>query len=142
MVGFRDIGAAPRLRRSALRGLAICMLAPAIGAAGAFAQQEAEPLTIDVQRVLVPDTRQKLIEKGVLVKASCSLDCVLVVKVKVPEGIARQLGLGNRVIGSGAAGAKRDRPRWIRARLTRRAGEALEDFKGGGRLNIRVRALP
>jgi hypothetical protein len=104
--------------------------------------QKEEPLTVDVKRIVLPDTRQKLVQKGVRVKASCSQVCVLVVKVKLPQGIAKKLGPDNSVIGSGATGAKANAPRWVRARLKRGAGWLLEDFKGGGRLGIGVRALP
>jgi hypothetical protein len=134
-----------RLRLPALAALAACLALPALGGAVAMAQEgdvEEEPLTIDVKRIVVPDTRQKLAQKGVRVKASCSQDCVLVVKIKLPQRIADQLGLDNRVIGSGAAGAKANTPRWVRARLNRGAGKLLEDYDGGGNLEIRVRGLP
>jgi hypothetical protein len=102
----------------------------------------AEPLEIEVARYVIPKTRAKLIEKGVRVKARCNADCVIVVKVKLPQNVARELGLSNRVIGSGAAGAKADRYRWVRARINKGAGKLLEDFQGGGRLEVRIRALP
>jgi hypothetical protein len=130
-----------RLRVPALAVLAACLASPILGSAPALAQDEG-PLTLDVKRVVIPDTRQKLASKGVRVRASCSRACVLVVKIKLPKDVARELGLGNRVIGSGAAGAKADRPRWVRARLNRGAGRALSDFGGSGRLEVRIRALP
>jgi hypothetical protein len=95
-----------------------------------------------VARYVIPNTRAKLIDKGVRVEARCNQDCVIVVKVKLPKNVARQIGVRNRVIGSGAAGAKADRFRWVRARINRRAGKLLEDFEGGGRLEVRIRALP
>jgi hypothetical protein len=78
----------------------------------------------------------------VRVEARCNQDCVIVVKVKLPKNVARQIGVRNRVIGSGAAGAKADRFRWVRARINRRAGKLLEEFEGGGRLEVRFSALP
>jgi hypothetical protein len=121
--------------------LAACVAVPATSGIPAAAQ-EGEVLTINVARVVVPNTRAKLLDKGVLVKAKCNLDCVIVVKVRVPQSVAKELGLKSRVIGSGAAGAKADQLRWVRARINKGAGEALEDFGGGGRLDIRIKALP
>jgi hypothetical protein len=132
-----------RPRFAALAAAAVLAL-PALLVPAAIAQEEepAEPLTIDVARYVIPNTRAKLIDKGVLVKAKCNLDCVIVVKVRLPKAVAREVGVRNRVIGSGAAGAKADEFRWVRARINKGAGELLEAFDGGGRLEIRIRALP
>ena len=110
--------------------------------AGAQEEEPVEPLTIDVARYVIPNTRAKLVEKGVLVKAKCNLDCVIVVKVRLPKDVAREVGVKNRVIGSGAAGAKANQFRWVRARISKGAGRLLEDFEGAGRLEVRIRALP
>ncbi len=117
---------------------------PALLGPAALAQEgePAEPLTIDVARYVIPNTRAKLVQKGVRVKAKCNLDCVIVVKIKLPANVAKQVGVRNRVIGSGAAGAKADQFRWVRARINKGAGDLLEDFEGGGRLEVRIRALP
>jgi hypothetical protein len=101
-----------------------------------------EPLEIDVARYVIPNTRAKLVDKGVRVKAKCNLDCVIVVKVKLPPDVAKDVGVSNRIIGSGAAGAKAGQFRWVRARINKGAGDLLEDFEGGGRLEVRIRALP
>jgi hypothetical protein len=130
-----------RLARAAALALAACIAASAPASGPAHAQTE-EALIVDVKRVVVPDTRAELVTKGVRVKASCSADCVLVVKLKLSEATARRLGLSNRVIGSGAAGAKADRPRWVTARVDRRPGSLLADCGCGGRLGVRIRALP
>lgn len=122
--------------------MACCLALPALSGTPALAQEEEEALSIHVTRVVVPNTRAKLVQKGVRVKATCSIDCVIVVKVRVPQSVANELGLGSRVIGSGAAGAKADQPRWVRARIGRGAGQALESFEGGGRLEVRIKALP
>jgi hypothetical protein len=134
-----------RWRLPLVLALIACVAATALVAAPAGAQEEEpppEPLTIDVARYVVPKTRAKLIDKGVQVKARCNLDCVIVVKVKLPADVAKEVGVENRVIGSGAAGAKANQFRWVRARINKGAGDLLEDFEGGGRLEIRIRALP
>lgn len=129
--------------RPLLLGLiATLVTVPALGAGLAVAQEEQQQLKLDLMRLVVPETREKLVRKGVLIKASCSQDCVLVVKVMLPTRIVKQLGLKKRVIGSGAAGAKANIPRWVRAHLHRGAGRLLEDYEGGGRLQVRVRGLP
>lgn len=131
-----------RVRAVGLLGLLACLAVPALGGAPAMAEEVEGPLTVDVKRIVIPDTRQKLVAKGIRVKASCSQDCVLVVKVRLPKDVANEVGVENRVIGSGAAGAKADRPRWVRARIKRGAGQLLQDFEGSGRLEVRIRALP
>ena len=146
MAGAGDKGRALGRRRRPLAALALIASLAAIsfpGApAGAQEEEAQEPLTIFVARYVIPNTRAKLVEKGVLVKAKCNLDCVIVVKVKLPKGVARKVGVRNRVIGSAAAGAKADQFRWVRAHINKRPGKLLEDFDGGGRLEIRTRALP
>lgn len=124
-----------------MAALTACLALSALGGALARAQTE-EPLTIDVKRVLIPDTRRELVQKGVRVKASCNLDCVIVVKIKLPKDVAAEVGVSNRVIGSGAAGAKAHQARWVRASINKGAGKLLEDFQGSGRLEVRIRALP
>lgn len=139
MAGATDNG-----NRSARRLAAVvvgaCLAASAV-AVPAIAQ-DAEPLTVEVKKVIVPNTQAKLTQKGVLVKARCNADCVLVVKVRVPQRVANDVGLDSRVIGTGAAGAKANRYRWVRATINKGAGRALADFNGGGRLDIRIKALP
>lgn len=128
------------LRAGMLAALGALLATPLLG--GLAGAQEAEQLTLDVKRIVVPDTRKKLTNKGVRVKAGCNLDCVLVVKVKLPKDVAQEVGVKNRVIGSGAAGAKANRPRWVRAGINKGAGRLLEDFQGSGRLEVRIKALP
>ena len=133
-----------RRRLSLVLALTACVAATSLAVPPAVAQDEepVEPLTIDVARYVIPNTRAKLVKKGVLVKARCNLDCVIVVKVKLPKGVARKVGVRNRVIGSAAAGAKADQFRWVRVRINKRPGKLLEDYEGNGRLEIRIRALP
>ena len=137
-----------RRRLWVVLALAASVAATSLAVAPAPAQEvepeppAAEPLAIDVARFVIPDTRAKLIDKGVRVKARCNADCVIVVKIKLPKKVARKVGVRNRVIGSGAAGAKANQYRWVRARINKGAGDLLEDFDGGGRLEIRIKALP
>lgn len=134
-----------KLSLAALAAVAGC-LAP-LGAVPALAQEEQPPPTptvpeLDVQRVYIPETREKLAKQGVRVKASCSLDCVIVVKVRISRDVARELGLRGTLVASGAAGAKAGQPRWVVAPMTRRARRALlEQPSAGGRLDVRIRAL-
>ena len=135
---------ARRRRSSLVLALAACVTATSLVAVPAVAQEEepVEPLTLDVARYIVPNTRAKLIERGVFVKAKCNVDCVIVVKLQLPKDVANELGIKRRTIGSGAAGAKADQYRWIRARVSKLAAKRLADFEGDGRLEIRIRALP
>jgi hypothetical protein len=115
------------------------------GAATATAQTAGEPAgqpTVDVQQVLVPQTRGKLIRKGVLVQASCTPSCVLLVKLSVSPGTAAKLGLGGEQVGSGAAATSGDGvPTFIRVRLKRSVREALASSHGSANLQVKVTAL-
>jgi hypothetical protein len=147
MAGTGDIRSARARRRrlSLVLALAACVTATSLVAVPAVAQDEEpppEPLTLDVARYVVPNTRAKLIERGVLVKARCNVDCVIVVKLRLPRDVADELGIKRRTIGAGAAGAKANQYRWVRARVSKAAARLLADYEGDGRLEIRIRALP
>ena len=91
------------------------------GAASAQAQEEAPPLTVGVESFHVPATIDKLVNRGVRVTAFCNVDCVLVVKVRLPAGVAAKLGLNKPVIGVGVG------------RCGRRGAEGgLRQGEGGG----------
>ncbi|MBM3666198.1 MAG: hypothetical protein FJW90_01730 [Actinobacteria bacterium] len=120
--------------------LALAVAFALLGRADAQAQDGAP--VVEVKKVVVPNTWAKLASRGVRVKASCSLDCVLVVKVRVSKRVASRLGLASRLIGSGAAGAKADRARWVVVPVNRKAGERLRQYQGPGRLQIKITALP
>jgi hypothetical protein len=131
------------------RALILIALAGLLAAPGAAAQGPAPPPpepavqpVIDVQRVIVPSTRGKLVSRGVTVQASCTPDCLLVLRVSVPKGAARRMGLKGRVIGSAIAAAASGVPAFIRAPVRRGARGPLLEFEGSARLQVRVTALP
>jgi hypothetical protein len=134
------------MRRVILCGvlaLSLCALA----APAARGQEPGEPLPVAqpevaVHQVLVPATREKLVSRGVTVQASCRPDCLLMLEVRVPKGVARKLGLRNRVIETAIAPATSDVPVFLRGPIKRSAREPLLDFQGTARLQVRVTALP
>ena len=125
-----------------------CVLVAAIGlTSGASAQTVGEPQqstapVVDVQQVNVPAGRGKLIRKGVLVQASCTPSCVLVVKLKVSSAVASKLGIGGEVVGSGVTATQGEGvPTFIRARIKRSLRDRLSSYSGGFHLQILVTAL-
>jgi hypothetical protein len=95
---------------------------------------------INVQRYVVPRSIEKLRRQGVRVKASCVLDCRIVVTVRVTKSVAKRLRLKKPVVARGSARAAAGRTVTVRARLTKPARRAFRTYSGGGRLQINVRA--
>jgi hypothetical protein len=131
---------APKQRPS----LVLAVLAIAIGlvSAPAAMAQEQGPIALDVQQVKIPATRAKLVRKGVQVRATCTPDCLLVVKLVLPKPVARKLGLKKRVIGSAIAVGASGQPVSARARIRRGVRGALLRYRGDARMRIRIRAVP
>jgi hypothetical protein len=94
-----------------------------------------------IHRVVVPKSAAALINRGVRVLASCATRCKLSVSVGVGAGIANALGLRTTMIARGTASTAANKRRWVVARLTPAAAEALRTYGGGGRLQISVRAV-
>jgi hypothetical protein len=97
---------------------------------------------VDVQQVLIPQTRGKLVRRGVTVQASCTPDCLLALKVSLPKGVARKMGLRSREIGSAIVAGTSGVPVFLRAPIKRKARLPLLDFEGSARLQVNVTALP
>jgi uncharacterized delta-60 repeat protein len=96
---------------------------------------------LQIHKVVVPKTAEALINRGVRVLASCAVRCKLIVNVDVGDGVAHRLGLTRTRIARGNASTAANKRRWVVARLTPAAAEALRTYGGGGRLQIRVRAV-
>jgi hypothetical protein len=125
-------------------GVAACAL---LTAPGASAQAPGEPEApagpvVDVLQVLVPATQNKLLERGVKVQASCTPDCLLVVKLSVSDKAAASVGLSNPVVGTGVAAGPDGVPVWIRTRITKKAREAFSALPADTNLRVRVTAQP
>jgi hypothetical protein len=129
-----------------MRRLVSALLASALlgaFAAPARAQEEAPPpLTVDVESIHVPASLGKLVSTGVRVTASCSADCILVVKVRLPASVAAKLGLNKTVIGTGVGDATAGELRTVRAKISQRAADSLRGYHGSKGLQVRVTALP
>ena len=96
---------------------------------------------LQVHRVVVPKTAAAMARRGIRVLASCTELCKLVVSVELSDGVANRLGLARTRIAKGNSSAAANKRRWVVARLTPAAAEALRTYDGGGRLQIRVRAV-
>jgi hypothetical protein len=129
------------MKRSIVYSLVAGLLLAAT-AAPAQAQEESPPLTVEVESIHVPATIGKLVSKGVRVNASCSADCIIVVKVSLPPSVASKLGLSKTVIGTGVTDATANEVKTIRAKVRAGAGRRLEDYNGSKNLRVRVQALP
>lgn len=107
---------------------------------GGVAGGVAGKLGLKVHRVVVPKSVKGLVRRGVRVLASCDQRCKILVKVDVTDGVASRLGLSRTRIARGSASTGANKRRWVNARLSAAAARAFDDFGGGGRLQIRVRA--
>lgn len=99
-------------------------------------------LRVEVDRVVVPNRLDAVLARGISVKATCSIDCLLTVKVGVDPATASKLDFRNSVLGTASTSAQAGQPRWVRVRLRSRARAALNSYAGGGRFRVEVGALP
>jgi uncharacterized delta-60 repeat protein len=104
------------------------------GVAGDVASSKGRGLVI--HRFVSPPSLEGIVKKGMRALVSCERACRAVLKVKVPKGTARDLGLSGRVIGRGEKRLKADRRRWMKLRVTPEAAPALSDFVG--RISFKV----
>ncbi len=117
--------------RSRVVGTLIALVACAAISAGPAAAQTEGPVEVQVFDVHVPPTLEKLRSNGILVKASCSRDCLMVVAVKLSPQMASDLGLRTRVAALGARFASGGRAVVVRVRVRPKVMRALERNEGG-----------
>lgn len=133
------------MRLRAITALLTAALALGIGSVPVAAQEEEPPpeppLTVSVESVLVPATVGKLVSRGVRVTASCNLDCVIVVKVRLPAGVAARLG-SKTTIGFTAIDAVKDQVVTTWATIRPGPAKKLRTYTGSKGLKVDVRALP
>jgi hypothetical protein len=131
------------MKRAIAIVLTLALAATALVTPGASAQTEQQQApVVTVYQIVVPQTRGKLLSQGVVVNASCTPGCLLVVKLKLHSGVAKRVGLSNRVVGTATASGPDNTPVSIRARIKKSARAALAGLRGAGKLQIRVTALP
>lgn len=109
----------------------LALAAGVIVSAGPAAAQTNDPIAVTVYDVNTPSTLNKLRANGILVKASCSRDCLLEVAVKVTPQKAAELGLSKRSIGFAARFAAGGRRVTVRTKIQPKAMAALERNRGG-----------
>jgi uncharacterized delta-60 repeat protein len=93
---------------------------------------------VKLHKLIVPSSRAKLMRRGVRARATCAVDCRLVLEVTVKPRLAAAMGLPGGVMARSSAPAKAGRARWITAYLTPRARRALASYSGSGKLHARV----
>jgi hypothetical protein len=130
------------MKRVTTIALTLALAVTAMAAQPASAQTEQQLPVLTVREVLVPKSRSLFLSKGVLVTASCTPGCLMVVQLQVSPSVASKIGLKNAVVGTATASAPDNVAITIRARINRSARKALERLRGSGNLRINVTALP
>jgi uncharacterized delta-60 repeat protein len=95
---------------------------------------------IRVHRVVVPKSGGRLRRKGVRVLASCDHDCKIVVDVTVSSAIAIRMRLKSLRFAFGSRRADAGERKWVTAKLTPSAKQAMRAYGAGGRMQVTVRA--
>lgn len=93
---------------------------------------------VEVHKLVVPKSRQKLAARGVKVLASCDEDCRIVLELRVSQEIANEMGLTGTLLARASKPADAGERRWVRAKPTGAARRALRSYDGGGRLQVDV----
>ena len=113
-----------------------------LGAAPAAVAQTAGAPAVDVESINIPSSAGKLFRPGVRITASCSANCLLVAKLRLPRSVAGRLGLTKPLIAIGITEALANEVRTFHARVRRRVAERLREYDGSKRMRIEVEALP
>jgi hypothetical protein len=134
------------MKRAITATLVLAVASTGLIAAPAAAQTEQQPQAqqpvLSVQSVLVPKSRRLFLSKGVLVTASCTPACLLVVNLQVSPEFAAKVGLKGSSVGLASANAPDSVPITIQARIRRAVARVLARVRAGGHLRIGITALP